>query len=42
MDEIELQLLNQRDGVPPVDDTPSDTSTGELPATAEDIDDEDD
>lgn len=35
------RLLEERDGVPPVDDEPSDTSPGDLPAGPDDIDEED-
>lgn len=35
------QLLNARTGIPPTDDIPSETSAGDTPATAEDLDEED-
>lgn len=35
------RLLNQRDGVPPIDDRPIDTSDGDIPAGPDDIDEED-
>jgi hypothetical protein len=35
------RLLNARTGIPPTDDTPSDTSAGDAPATTEDLDEED-
>lgn len=36
-DEAALErLLNQRDGIPPVDDEPTDTSAGEQPGDVDD------
>lgn len=35
------RLLAQRDGVPPIDDQPTDTSAGDTPAGPDDIDEED-
>lgn len=35
------QLLDQRDGVPPADDQPTDTGPGEMPAGPDEIDEED-